>query len=203
MCFVSRIYSAASTFLFLLLFIANPALASGFGIEVLGLNMHVIDSAVQWGERSQRKIDKSGRFVYLPGLEIYWENDLKTNKILNAHAYRFTIANYLDTMNRRSGYAHIGLRWSIPLDKNRNLSIGFGPSLFFRETWRIFPDYEKHQLLLESNNFLPGYEYMWLPFGDIDYQHKISKDIKLVLSILPAIPYSILFSVGGYWEIGN
>lgn len=179
----------------------DGAYGGGFGVEMLGLNMHIIDSAVQWGERSSRKLDDSGRFVHLPGWEIYWEWDAGEKKIFNADGYRFAMANYLDTMNRRSGYVHLGLRWGFPFDAKRKLSVGFGPSLFFRETWRVFPNYEKHQLLLESDSFLPGYEYLWFIFGDMDYQYRISKDLKLVLSIVPAVPYSILFSFGIFWEI--
>ena len=182
-------------FLFLSLCL-NNTYGSGVGIELLGLNMHLIDSAVEWGKRSPHKLDDGGRFLYLPGLEVYYEWDAREGKIFNADGYRFTIASYLDTMDRHSGYIHLGLRYTFPFDSGRQLSIGFGPSLFFRETWSVFPDYEKHQLLVESDSFLPGYEHMWLVFGDVDYQYRISKDLKLVVSMLPAIPYSILFSIG-------
>jgi len=177
----------------------SSAHADGFGIEILGLNMHIIDSAVQWGSRSPRKLDDSGRFVYLPGWELYWEHETKDKIFLNADGYRFTIAQYRDTMDQLSGYIHAGLRWKFHIDSKRLWSVGLGPSLFFRESWRVFSDYNPHQLLLESDTFLPGYEYMWIIWGDIDFQYKISNDLKLVVSILPAIPYSILFSMGVFW----
>lgn len=178
----------------------NAAMADGFGIELLGLNAHIIESAIQWGDQYPRKLDATGRFVHLPGWEAYWQKDMDEKTFLNADAFRFTLANYRDSMDRLSGYIHAGLRWNFKIDSKRQWSLGFGPSLFFRESWSVFANYDPHQLLLESDSFLPGYEYMWLPFGDIDYQYQMSNKLKLVVSMIPAIPYSILLSVGIFYE---
>ena len=59
------------------------------------------------------------------------------------------------------------------------------------ESWRSVEGYDPDNPLEESENFLPGYEYKFLPLGEIDFLYRFSPQWQGVYSVFPGFPYVI------------
>lgn len=163
--------------------------------KILLLTIHVSDNAIQRGEEYYRKLSADGRFVITPGLEIDYTLN-KGSDVLGIDAYRFTIGGYYDSMNHKSGYVAIMPRWKVKSGGRLEISFGLGLALIFRESWNTIPWYRDNGLYKESDKFLPGYQYRFIPCGDLSMYYKISSRLSGVWSIFPGIPYVITNSLG-------
>jgi hypothetical protein len=183
-------------FSILILFILSIKIYSdNISFETFTLTTHVSKTAVVNGNQYPRKLDENGWIIFMPGLEIGYQYDTHNN-FLGIDGYKVMIANYSDSRAQHSGYLQMGPRWIFNITSKLDVNIGIGPLLFFRKSWREFDNYTGNAILKEKY----GYEYIIFIFGDIDIRYKISKNLKVVWGIIPAIPYSIANTVGLVYE---
>ncbi len=78
-------------------------------------------------------------------------------------------------------------------------SLHLGPGLIFRESWSTVQGYNPDNPMEESDYFLPGYEYKFMPLGEIDLLFEFTPGFQGVWSIVPGLPYVIVQSVGLRW----
>jgi hypothetical protein len=179
----------------ILSFLNSGAYSDDFGGKVLLLTIHVSKNTIQNGEVYKRKLTSDGRIVITPGLEVYYERDLGSD-FLQIDGLRFTLGGYFDSIDHKSGYIAIMPRWEIPLRGKSEINLGLGPALIFRETWNTVPWYRDDGEFNESDKFLPGYQYKFIPGGDVGLHYEMSPTLEGVWSIVPGIPYVITQYLG-------
>ncbi len=164
-------------------------------VETFTLTFHVSKTAVVNGNQYPRKLDDKGWIIFMPGLEIAYQFNIK-NHFLAIDGYKVMLGNYSDSRAQHSGYLQFGPRWIFNITKKLDINLGIGPLFFFRKSWREFDNYSGNAVLKEKY----GYEYIIFIFGDIDIRYKINKNLKIVWGIIPAIPYSIANTLGIVYE---
>lgn len=174
--------------------------ADAIGTELLLLTMHLGNETIQLGDIYQRRLSSDGRYVITPGIELNYDNALRSAPLGLDNA-RFAVAWYKDSVDHHSGYVAYLLRWDINAFAKTNISIGLGPTLIFRESWNKLPHYNDDGYYSESNNFLKGYQHKWIIGGDVDFQWQIGDQLQAVFSIVPGIPFVITCSMGIRWNI--
>lgn len=178
-------------FIVIILFLNTNIYSDELSVETFTLTFHVSKTAVTNGNQYPRKLDDKGWIIFMPGLEVGYQYDVK-NHFLGIDGYKIMIGNYSDSRAQHSGYLQFGPRWILKITKNMDINIGIGPLLFFRKSWSEFNNYTGNAVLKEKY----GYEYIIFVFGDIDIRYKITKNLKIVWGIIPAIPYSIANTLG-------
>lgn len=188
-------YNLGLTPLILTSLMISNVCADDMGVKVLLLTIHVSDNTIQNGEVYKRKLTSDGRIIITPGLEVYYERDIGSD-FLQIDGLRLTVGGYFDSIDHKSGYVAIMPRWEVPLGKRSEINFGLGPALIFRETWNTVPWYQDDGKFSESDKFLPGYQYKFIPGGDVGLHYEISPRLDGVWSIVPGIPYVIAQSLG-------
>ena len=173
--------------------------ADDLGVKVLLLTIHVSDNAIQNGEVYKRKLTSDGRIIITPGVEVYYERDLGSD-FLQIDGLRFTVGGYFDSIDHKAGYVAIMPRWEIPLRGKSEINLGLGPALIFRETWNTVPWYRDDGKFNESDKFIPGYQYKFIPGGDVGLHYEISPTVQGIWSVVPGLPYIITQSLGVEWR---
>lgn len=191
------IMQAIYSLIFLLLCLActTKAHADAVGAEMIFLTTHLSDETIQLGEKYRRKLSEDGRVIITPGIEIYYDKEVK-ERFIYARDLRFVAAGYRDSIDHLAGYLAILPRWELFAKQRISLSFGLGPTLIFRETWNTVPEYRDDGYFQEAH----GYQYKWIVGGDLDLQYKVSDRIQVVWSIVPGIPYVITHSLGVRWS---
>jgi len=177
----------------------STAYGDAFGVEALILTSHLSGETIQLGKEYRRKLSDDGRFIVTPGLEIYYDKDMRPG-FLKADTLRFTFGAYYDSMDHKAGYVAIKPHWNFPLHDRMGISLGLGPALIFRETWNAIPGYRDDGYFNESERFLSGYQYKVIIGGEIDLRYKLTPRLQAVWSIIPGIPYVITQSIGILWS---
>ena len=164
-------------------------LANGLGVQVFLPTMHFSEESIEFGEKYSYKMDHKGRFVWMPGLKLFYDQSLKNSR-LHISWIRFASSISKDCMDRLSFVFHFGPRWQIHYNKSWSFSLGIGPALWLRKTWEIFPFYKPDSRLKRNPPFFPGYEYLWFPVaGDIDIEWEVTRQWSFIYSFIPAYPY--------------
>lgn len=175
----------------------RPMIAFGdaIGVEMLLLSTHLSDETIGLGEKYPRKLDKYGRLVITPGVEVNYDKNV-SGWSYQIRAIRGSVAGYYDSMDRKAGYVHIGPRWEFPLMNIGFINLGFGPTLIFRESWNEISDYKDDGYFTDSSDFLAGFQHKFIPAGDIDLQYQLTPHWQVVWSVVPGIPFVISQSLG-------
>lgn len=192
---------STSTFFMLIILSLFPgsAHADALGAEVLLLTAHVSKETIRLGEQYKRKLSPDGRFVFTPGMELYYDRTV-TSGLLRLDTLRFVLAGYRDSVDHFSGYLGFLPRWEFDLRERLRLSLGVGPVLIFRKSWKTVPGYVDDGYYNQSDNFLPGYQYKLIIGGDIDFQYQLTPRLQAVFSIVPGVPFVITPSLGIRWS---
>lgn len=177
---------------------SNLLYADSFGGELIVLTTHVMTQRDAPVELYERKLDDEGQQVLTPGLEIYWDHTL-ASPVWKVKELRITAGCLSDSIKHRFGYLAVLSRWVFYQRQSFQASLLIGPGLIFRETWRTVPGYQPDNPLDESDEFLPGYEYKFMPLGEIDLLYDITQQLQGVWSIVPGIPLVIVQSIGLRW----
>ena len=175
----------------ILIIIPIISYSDNISIETFSLTFHVSETSVVNGNQYPRRLDDKGWVIFMPGIEIGYQYDVKNN-FLGIDAYKIMIGNYSDSRAQHSGYLQFGPRWIFKISKNLDVNLGIGPLFFFRKSWTEFENYPGNAVLKEKF----GYEYIFFVFGDIDIRYKINQNLMIVWGIIPAIPYSIANTIG-------
>ncbi|MCH7477786.1 MAG: hypothetical protein IIA14_06760 [SAR324 cluster bacterium] len=175
------------------------ASADAVGGELIVLTTHVQSQRDAPLHLYDRKLDAEGRYVLTPGLEIYFDRELE-EPIWKATEVRFSAGLLSDSIKHQFGYLAFMGRWVFSGSERFEWSLHAGPGLIFRESWRSVPGYLGDNPLRESEDFLPGYEYLFLILAEIDLLYRFSPDLQGVWSIVPGIPFVIVQSLGLRWS---
>lgn len=177
---------------------AREVWANATGAELVLLSMHVQTARDANPKLYQRRLDEQGQYVVTPGVELYHDWEL-AQPVWAARFVRLTGAEYEDSVLHRAGYVAVTAVWTVHRAEPWEVLFMIGPGLIFRESWRNIPGYKPDNPLDESKDFLPGYEYKFLPLGSFDLLYRISPAWQAVWSIFPGIPYVITHNLGVRW----
>jgi len=173
----------------------SPARAQALGWEVFTITNHVQTVRDAPPKEYVRRMDERGQNVVTPGLGLYYDFRLETPQWVFTEI-RPAFGIMQDSIAHWSGFVGVMWRWVMYGDEDFEASLQIGPGLIFRETWRRVPGYNPDNPFDESDHFMPGYEYKFLPIGDVDLLWRLSPRTQFVWSIVPGIPYVIVHSLG-------
>jgi len=175
---------------------STPIWADAIAVESILLSVHVSEDAfAPLGDQYDRKLDERGRSSVTPGIKMSYDYFLE-EPIVYSSIVRASGALYADCLNKNSGFLGIGFRWTFPIWNSDvwNFSIDSGAALIFRETWRSLSN--DSSFYTESNDFMPGYQHKWIVVLSTDVTYSINQEFEWVQSIIPALPYVLMYSTG-------
>ena len=178
---------------------ARPAWGDAFGLELTLLTSHVLSQRDAPVETYTRRLDRDGRHVFTPGLEAYYDRDL-VRPLWGARQWRIAGGLVSDSAEHRFVYLALMGRWVLWARGRAVWSLQLGPGLLARESWRDIPGYDPDNLLNESADFMPGYEWAVLPLGDLDLLLRLAPGLELVWSVFPGLPFVITQGLGLRWS---
>ena len=106
---------------------------------------------------------------------------------------------YPRKFDAKCGYIHWGGRWVFPWTDQLLLDVGLGPSLIFRESWKKrFAELvaDEEGFWVESDEFIPGYQYKWLIGGNLELQFEFATNWHAYWAVVPAINILVINSMG-------
>lgn len=172
--------------------------ADGVGGNLTVLSMHTNPANLALREQYPRRLDPEGNFVITPGFEGYYDREL-SSRPWGMVDMRFAYGEGYDCADLHAGYVHWGGRWIFPWTGNVQFNIGIGPTLIFRESWtKRFPGLvdDEEGIWTESEDFLVGYQHLWLIGGNLELQYKINPEWMAVYSVIPAVIIVVIHSFG-------
>ena len=161
------------------------------GVKLILLSSHLLPYTYQLGKFYPRKIDNKGQFVWIPGIEIFWEQDKPINQI-NSRFLRYSVAIYKDCLDQYAGYIAVSFRWVHQFRDQLRINWGIGPTLVWRQSWSQFTFYRNDGFFRDGNNF----EFRELVAGDVDIEYLYQDKVGWSLSIVPTIPFTVTQSLG-------
>ncbi|MCH8882593.1 MAG: hypothetical protein IIA41_03735 [SAR324 cluster bacterium] len=176
-----------------------PASADAFGAEAILLTYHVQDQRDAPVEEYKRRLDDRGQWVFTPGIEVYYDWRF-AEPLWKARGIRATAGWVRDSVDHLFGYVAVMGRWMLDDVEPLTVSLQAGPGFIYRESWRDVPGYDPDNPLEESDDFLPGYEYKFLPLGEIDFLYRFTPGVQGVWSIFPGFPFVIIQNLGLRWS---
>jgi hypothetical protein len=178
-----------------LLFRNVPAWADAVGGELILLTLHVQSQRDAPVESYERSLDAAGQAIVTPGVELYYDADL-AEPLWNARSIRTTAAVLEDSVRHNFFYLSVAGVWWLFDRQPWRVILVLGPGFIARESWRDVPGYRPDNPLEESERFLPGFEYKFLPLGSLDLQYRLVSQWQAVWSVFPGLPYVITHSLG-------
>ena len=178
----------------------TSALANRLGVEMMLLSSHLTPETYELGKQYPNKLDRQGKHVFTPGMDLNYEWELDT-PWLGASRLHFGSGVFLDSMASRAGYLVFGPRWHTELNPRWDVALYIGPGLYFRESWNRIRDYGNDPFWNESTWFLPGYEYKLFPGGRVELVYKFTSGTEGIWSVVPAYPYVVVQFLGARWPL--
>lgn len=181
-------------FIFLCLFaLRSQGQGDNVTLKYFGVTLHPFGDDL--ASVQPYKLDKNAHLVFnfggFLGYEHYlWEDIL---------SLKLTQGLFTDCSNGWAGFTHLGLR-GVFYDKGRHHAmLGFGPMMFYRESWTRFPNYEDKGIFALSKDRSVQYKFFW--YGtEIEYNYRLSKRTDLSVTFTPGLPFVITYAVGlKYW----
>ena len=181
--------------LFLLIVLPYCSFAQGENVtaKFFGLTIHPFGDEL--ASVQPNKLDDKAYFVLnlggFVGYERYIWQDIVSLKL--------TQGVFTDCSDGKAGFTHLGLR-GILYDKGKHHAMmGFGPMLFYRDSWTRFPDYEDKGVFGLARNKTIQYKFFWYGL-EVEYDYRLSKKTDLSVTFTPGLPFVIAYAVGfKYW----
>ena len=178
-----------------------PASADGVGVHFLTLSIHMASETIGLGEEYPRKVDDSGRHVWTPGVEVFYDS-VWEDAPLGIDELRWAGGWFRDSMDQPAGYLALVPRWVTPLGPKWRFGFHLGAMIYFRRSWDQFPGYDNDGFYEEgSSGPLDGYQYQWLPSGKLEFLYPLGEKVEGVFALFPGIPYILVHYVGVRWEL--
>ena len=181
-------------FLFLVvsIFVLNKETAksqSNVNIKLLTLSYQFNDNNTNLANRS---IDEDGRLAFESGFIFAYETFANTTTSL-----KIATSFYYDKASKLAGFQQVLIRFRLFNAFKHSMSVGFGPSFNFRQTWATMDGYKDYGIY--NNNGDWQTKMSWLS-GELEYNYYISKNANLSVSINLINPQSVGLAVGyKYW----
>jgi hypothetical protein len=112
-------------------------------------------------------------------------------------AIKFNQAAGVDCALKFYGFSQIMIKRKIWEEYKNSISIGFGPVVHYRNSWKTLPDYVDEEVYSDDGDF--QYKISWFS-GEIEYNHYFSKKSDLCISINHIHRESFGIAIGfKYW----
>ena len=172
-----------------------------WGIQFFAPSFHLSEDTLELGDHYSYKLDHKGKVVALPGVK--WSYDWQpTQGFFVGPRWQINAAFYKDCMQQNSFAIQFGPKWAVfEFNESNYFLIGLAPAFWARKSWQRFEQYKPDGTLSTNDEFLPGYEYLFVPSLDFQIDIKIGKQRFLSWTIVPAIPFFLAQSVGLRWKL--
>lgn len=157
-----------------------------FEVKFIGISAHLKKNPHP--HLYQRKFDKNGFLVLNLGLIFSIEKMIHGEIV----SLKFSQAIFRDCANQTAGFTHTGFR----LHKNfgqHHLSIGNGPTLFYRKSWKGLPGYVDEGLFKSTSK--QQYRYFWYA-GEITYSYFFHEEGAFSTTFIPGPPEFATIAAG-------
>ena len=175
------------------LFASKTLLAQdNFGVVVPFLTYHLQKDEQAYLQPN--RLDKDAKFVLNYGLIAHYERFIYQNRL----SVKVVQAAYSDCATLFAGFTHIALRYKFISTSKHELRAGFGPTYIYRQSWYRFPGYiPTNKYLKEHGDWQSAFSLLG---GEIEYDYKLNDKVSINVSVIPAIPDLLFFSLGfRYW----
>lgn len=137
----------------------------------------------------ENNLDADGYWVFQPGALISYEFFI----LELDHSIRIQQGIFTDIAAQPALYSHIGYRNRLFKFWRHTLNFGFGPTLYYRQSWKRFNEYQDHGDLIEYNDW----EYKLIPLGfELEYDFYISNRNDVSLALLYMQPKTVSLAIG-------
>ncbi len=188
-----------SLFFLLLLCLPIRGVAQGENVTVkyFGITLHPFGDRL--AHLQPYKLDKKAHLVLnfgaFVGYERYIWEDIASVKL--------TQGLFTDCSAGRAGFTHLGIR-GVMYDKGKHHAmVGFGPILFYRESWTRFADYKDKGNFAYAANKAIQYQLFWYGI-ELEYNYRLSQRTDFSTTITPGVPFVFSYAFGiKYWMNKN
>jgi hypothetical protein len=161
-----------------------------FSVQWLGWTFHPGGSSLP--QNTPWKLDAKGMFILNPGVAFSYDWQARKNVFWRAAA-----GYYGDCALLNAGYLHFGFRWEALRFGRHSFNGGLGPTFFFRQDWHRFSDYKGDPIY--GNNVWQGWQYRFIPVGEVEYLFKINSRWQFQYSVVPCYPVVVNSKMGLRW----
>ncbi len=135
-------------------------------------------------------IDPEGQFGFEPGVMLSMEFFTYKNQL----AFRLEQGIHKDMAAQTAGFTHIGARIHFMKKKsNHSFNIAFGPTIFYRKTWKNMEGYEIDETYSGEETWQSSFSVI---SGAVEYRYRIAPKIDLAFSLNHSGPKSVSFGAG-------
>lgn len=173
-----------------LLILGGARAQHNIGIKYFGFSIHPKGDAQ--AHLMPNKLDKNARYIVNFGGILSYQKFIYRDLV----SIKFAQGIYTDSGGLLSGHTHLGFRIVFLESGKNNLSLGFGPTLIYRENWKKKEGYVSTGLFKESGNL--QYKTIWYG-GEFEYNRFINEQLDLSVNFLPGYPLVMSFGVGLRW----
>ncbi len=156
-------------------------------IQWLGWTLHPYGGSMP--QNNPWKLDPKATVLINPGVAFSYDWQLNKNVF-----WRAAGGYYGDCALLHAGYLHFGFRWEALRFGRHSFNGGFGPTLFFRQDWHRFKEYSGDPIY--NNRVWCGWQYRFIPVGEVEYLFKINKRWQFQYSVVPGYPVVINSKMG-------
>ncbi|MEN8119991.1 MAG: hypothetical protein ABFS35_06580 [Bacteroidota bacterium] len=162
---------------------------SNVNIKLTNLSYQFTDNNL---ELANRKIGESGKLAFEPGLIFAYESFATATASI-----KVAMALYYDKASKLAGFPQVMIRFRLFNAYKHSMSMGFGPALYFRQTWATMEGYDDDDIYTNSGDW--QYKMAWLS-GELEYNYYLSKNSNLSVSLNLINPESVGLALGyKYW----
>ena len=162
---------------------------SNVNIKLITLSYQFTDNNI---ELAKQKLGGSGKLAYEPGFVFSYESFATP-----ATSIKAAMALYYDKASKLAGFPQILIRFRLFNAYKHSMSVGFGPAVYFRQTWATIDSYQDDGVYTDAGDW--QYKIAWLS-GELEYNYYISKNANLSVSLNLINPETMGLAVGyKYW----
>ncbi|MEE9166725.1 MAG: hypothetical protein V3U24_04590 [Candidatus Neomarinimicrobiota bacterium] len=172
--------------LFFLLTVSQSNSQVHLGIKFIGPTIHLKKSPHP--HLYQRRLDRNGFLVLNVGIIVSFEVFLYKDMV----SLKMVQGVLSDCAEHLAGFSHIGLRGTLA-GKNHSISIGNGPTVFYRKDWRSLPGYVDEGIFKRKRGW--QYVFFWHA-GEVEYNSHINGNFTLSTTIIPGPPEFVALASG-------
>ncbi|MFQ6615907.1 MAG: hypothetical protein ACE5HZ_03965 [Fidelibacterota bacterium] len=136
----------------------------------------------------RRKLDKSGLAVLNVGLILSYEVMIPSGDV----SLKMVQGLFLDCANQLAGFTHVGFRGRRS-DATHSVSVGIGPTLFYRKDWKNLPGYVDEGLFQRTDTW--QYRFIWYA-GEVQLDTNISPRWAFSTTLIPGYPEFVAVTSG-------
>jgi hypothetical protein len=158
------------------------------GVKFIGLSFHCAKN--ENAQFYKTAIGKHKRVCLNTGLVLTGEY-----KFNNWFSVKLDQAAFRDCAGKFAGMTMLNLRYTQDLGVLGNGSVGFGPFLFYRKSWKDFEGYNDEGFFRTSANNKWQTKFVWYG-GELEHNYPLKNGMDISTNILPGIPVVFALASG-------